>query len=226
MTQTVAWRSERPDRSIWSSAHALDLVRSALDVAELLVEHVVEPASTGPEARDFTKEIGEVAMLLRLAQRVLEDEGDRARIATVAGRITELARSGDARNLMVLRPSRAAPHVLAHGCLQQIGCEDGRFDEIARAALGASAAGANERAELGRRSGTDGGGGFGCGSDEVTMSASSRRSWLSRRLASRISIPMIRPSSQSSATNPSTPSGVAACVVVRRAAPVSRPRWM
>jgi hypothetical protein len=68
-------------------------------------------------------------------------------------------------------------------------------------------------------------GGFGC-RIRVTMSASSRRSWLSRRLASRISIPMIRPSSQSSATNPSTPSGVAACVVVRRAAPVSRPRWM
>ncbi len=145
MTQTVARRSERPDRSISSSAHALDLVRSALGVAELLVEHVVEPTSTGLDARDLTKEVGEVAMLLRLAQRVLEDEGDRARIATVAGRITELARSGDAQNLMVLRPSRAAPHVLAHGCLQQIGCDDGRFDEIARAALGASAAGANER---------------------------------------------------------------------------------
>ena len=71
-------------------------MRSALGVEQFLVEHVVEPTSTGPEARDLTKEVGEVAMLLRLAQRVLEDEGDRARIATVAGRITELARSGDA----------------------------------------------------------------------------------------------------------------------------------
>ena len=145
MLQAVARRSERPDRSFSTSAHALELVRSALGVAELLVEHVVEPTSTGPDARDLTKEVGEVAMLLRLAQRVLEDEGDQARIATVAGRITALARSGDVRNLMVLRPSRAAPHVLAHGCLQQIGFEDRRFDAIARAALGASAAGANER---------------------------------------------------------------------------------
>ena len=145
MTQAVARRTERPDRSFSSSAHALDLVRSALGVAELLVEHVVEPTSAGARARDLTKEVGEVAMLLRLAQRVLDDEGDRARIATVAGRITALARSGDARNLMVLRPSRAAPLVLAHGCLQQIGCEDARFDEVARAALGAVAAGANER---------------------------------------------------------------------------------
>jgi hypothetical protein len=145
MTQAVARSNEGPDRSISSSAHALELVRSALGVAELLVEHVVEPTSTGPDARDLTKEVGEVAMLLRLAQRVLVDEGDRTRIATVAGRITALARSGDARNLMVLRPSRAAPHVLAHGCLQQIGCVDARFDEIARAALTATAAGAHER---------------------------------------------------------------------------------
>jgi hypothetical protein len=145
MTQALVRRIERPDRSISSSGHALELVRSALGIAELLVEHVVEPTAAGPDTHDLTKEVGEVAMLLRLAQRVLDDEGDRARIAAVAGRITALARSGDARNLIVLRPSRAAPHVLAHGCLQQVGCVDEEFHELARAALTATAAGANER---------------------------------------------------------------------------------
>ena len=135
MTQAVARRSERPDRSISSSAHALELVRSALGVAELLVEHVVEPTAAGPDARDLTKEVGEVAMLLRLAQRVLETRGTGPASRRSQDASRTLARSGDARNLMVLRPSRAAPHVLAHGCLQQIGCEDGGFDEIARAAL-------------------------------------------------------------------------------------------
>jgi hypothetical protein len=155
MTQGMTRRSVRPtpDRS---SGHALELVRSALDVAELLVEHVVLAPSTRfshrPSNRssnrpgaDFTKEVAEVAMLLRLAQRVLREEPDRVRIAALADRIAPVARSAATRNLLVVRPSRAAAHLLAHACLQQLGCVDAGFDELARAALGSSAAGAAER---------------------------------------------------------------------------------
>jgi hypothetical protein len=44
-----------------------------------------------------------------------------------------------------MRPSRAASHLLAHASLQQLGCTDDNFDELARAALSSSAAGASER---------------------------------------------------------------------------------
>jgi hypothetical protein len=142
MTVRVSGGGAPPDAA---PGHALELVRSALDVAELLIEHVVEPGLAEAEPPDFTKEVGEVAMLLRLADRVLTDDGDRARIKALGGRITAIARSGDARNLVVMRPSRAASHLLAHACLHQVGCPDDGFDELARAALASSSAGASER---------------------------------------------------------------------------------
>ena len=44
MTQSVSRRGVRQPGSSGPSGHALDLVRSALDVAELLVQHVIRPA--------------------------------------------------------------------------------------------------------------------------------------------------------------------------------------
>ena len=132
-------------RSNGPSGHPLDLVRSALDVAELLVQHVIRPAQQQAHPPDFTKEVGEVAMLLRLADRVLVREADQGRIAVLAWRISRIARSRSTRTVVAARPSRAATHVLAHGCLHQLGCRDDSFDELARAALASTASNASER---------------------------------------------------------------------------------
>ena len=124
------------------SGQALDLVRSALDVAELLVQHVIRPAQLQPNPPDFTKELGEVATLLRLADRVLLGEADQGRIAVLAWRISRIARTRATRTTVAARPSRAAAYVLAHGCLHQLGCRDDDFDLLARAALTSTAANA------------------------------------------------------------------------------------
>ncbi len=145
MTQELSRRGIRPPGSSGPSGNALDLVRSALDVAELLVQHVIRPAMQQANPPDFTKEIGEVAMLLRLADRVLVGEADQGRIAVLAWRISRTARSRTTRTAIAARPSRAAAHVLAHGCLHQLGCREDSFDELARAALTSSAANACER---------------------------------------------------------------------------------
>ena len=142
MTQSASRaRVHRPGSS-GPSGHALDLVRSALDVAELLVQHVIRPALHQADPPDFTKEVGEIAMLLRLADRVLVGEADQGRIAVLAWRISRFARSRAARTSMAARPSRAAAHLLAHGCLHQVGCRDDAFDELANAAMRSSAANA------------------------------------------------------------------------------------
>ncbi|MGH8961436.1 MAG: DUF6895 family protein [Jatrophihabitantaceae bacterium] len=151
MTVRVSGEGAAPDASPGHARDlapdlAFDLVRSALDVAELLIEHVVEPGLAVVDQADFTKEVAEVAMLLRLADRVMLEHSDRVRITALGGRIASIARSGGVRNLVAMRPSRASAHLLAHGCLQQIGCTDDGFDELARAALSATAAGACERA--------------------------------------------------------------------------------
>ena len=145
MTHGVSGREARSLGSSGPSGHALDLVRSALDVAELLVQHVIRPAQQQANPPDFTKEVGEVAMLLRLADRVLVREADQGRIAVLAWRVSRLARSRSTRTAIAARPSRAAAHVLAHGCLHQLGCRDDAFDELARTALTSSAANACER---------------------------------------------------------------------------------
>ncbi len=97
----------RASGSSGPSGHALDLVRSALDVAELLVQHVIRPALRRAHPPDFTREVGEIAMLLRLADRVLVGEADRGRIAVLSWRISRVARSRSARNAIAARPSRA-----------------------------------------------------------------------------------------------------------------------
>ena len=144
MTQDASARGVPTCRSNGPSGHALDLVRSALDVAELLVQHVIRPAQHQADPPDFTKEVGEIAMLLRLADRVLVGEADQGRIAVLSWRISRVARSRSARTAIAARPSRAAAHLLAHGCLHQLGCRDDSFDELARAAMSASAANACE----------------------------------------------------------------------------------
>lgn len=125
------------------SRQANDLVRSALDVAELLVQHVLRPAQLRPDPPEVTREAGDVAMLLRLADRVLVGEADQGRIAVLAWRVARHARTRRIQALVAARPSRAAEAVLAHGCLHQLGCRDDAFDTLARAALTASASAAS-----------------------------------------------------------------------------------
>jgi hypothetical protein len=145
MSQDVSGREVRAMSSNGPTGHPLDLVRSALDVAELLVQHVIRPAQQQAHPPDFTREIGEVAMLLRLADRVLVRDADQGRIAVLAWRISRIARSRSNRAVVAARPSRAAAHVLAHGCLHQLGCRDDGFDALARAALASTASNASER---------------------------------------------------------------------------------
>ena len=145
MTPEVSRTAARALGSSGPSGHALDLVRSALDVAELLLQHVIRPALRQPHPPDFTREVGEVAMLLRLADRVLVGEADQGRIAVLAWRVSRIARSRAALGSVAARPSRAAAQLVAHGCLHQLGCRDDAFDSMARAALTCSVASACER---------------------------------------------------------------------------------
>ena len=140
MTSEMYRGGSRQLGSSGPSGNALDLVRSALDVAELLVQHVIRPAQLQAHPPDFTRELGEVATLLRLADRVLLGEADQGRIAVLAWRVSRIARNRAARAAVAARPSRAAAYVLAHGCLHQLGCRDDEFDSLARAALTSSAA--------------------------------------------------------------------------------------
>ncbi len=127
---------------------AEQLLASALDFAELLIEQVLEPAQASSQSPgcakeiDCTKEIAEIAMLLRLVDRTAVHL---PRVAALAERIAPLARGRRVRERAVSRPSQAAPQLLAHGCLHQIGCTDNAFHELALATVSASAARAEER---------------------------------------------------------------------------------
>jgi hypothetical protein len=104
MTQTSerpAARGVRLTRSRVSAAHAVELVRSALDVAELLADQVVRPALAEADPPDFTRQIDEVARLLRLAGRVLHSEHDRRRIAGLDRRLAILTRAARIRDLVL-----------------------------------------------------------------------------------------------------------------------------
>jgi hypothetical protein len=124
-------------------------VRAGLDAVELVLAEVVVPAVPESEAQEHhervAKIVGEAAMLLRIARRVLPDARSRARIAELAERLAPYARGPDVRRALVLRPSRAPMHALAHACLTDLGLADADFDRLARLALTSSVANANER---------------------------------------------------------------------------------
>ena len=125
-----------------ASGRAAELLDSALQIAELLIEQVVEPALAADDSADFTKEITEVAMLLRLVHGTGLHTN---RLGRLASRIAPVARARSVQDRVVARPSRATPHLLAHACLHQLGCRDDRFHELALATVGCSAAQAEER---------------------------------------------------------------------------------
>ncbi|MDQ2836795.1 MAG: hypothetical protein M3Y42_04355 [Actinomycetota bacterium] len=128
-----------------SSGLADRLLDSALDITELLLDHVVQPALDNDESADFTKEISEIAMLLRLIERASDDPRCAGRVDALAGRIAPIAHGRRIREQVVGRPSRAIPLLLAHACLHKLGYGDAGFHELALSAVHASAAQAEER---------------------------------------------------------------------------------
>jgi hypothetical protein len=140
MTPTVLRRGRPVLGEGGPSGHPLDLVRSSLDMVELWL-HRARPSLLQPEPPDLSPELGEIAMLLRAADRVLLGEADQGRIAVLAWRVSRMARSRVARRTLTEDPSRAGVHALIHGCLHRLGCRDDEFDGLVRAALATSATG-------------------------------------------------------------------------------------
>ena len=106
---------------------------------------MIEPGLADDDSADFTKEVTELAMLLRLVC------GDRCRPpdcrsgehAGPPDRTDRPLQQG--RRPVRRRPSQAGRHLLAHACLHQLGCRDDRFTDFALSLLQASAAHAEER---------------------------------------------------------------------------------
>ena len=127
------------------SGLAASLLDSALTIAELLVEQVIEPGLDDDDSADFTKEVTELAMLLRLVSVTGAGRRTASRVSMLARRIAPIARSSRVADRCVARPSQAGRHLLAHACLHQLGCRDDRFTDFALSLLQASAAHAEER---------------------------------------------------------------------------------
>jgi len=144
------WLSQEIDASRGGRADLLrDHVRSALRMARDLLDEVLDPRFSSHEPDEYRNLVGkaggELAMLLRLAKRVLPDERDGEQILSLARSLAPLARSREAQRALLLRPSRAPMHTLAHFCLVELGLPDEQLDRVARLALRSSVCAANER---------------------------------------------------------------------------------
>lgn len=126
-----------------------DHLRSSLQMARLLLDEVLHPRHADDDSSAHAdlvgKAGGEVAMLLRLAARACTDTDDRKRVRRLAHDLAPLARTPRVWRSLVLRPSRAPMHAMAHLCLQDLGEHDAMLDGLVRMALRSSAAAANER---------------------------------------------------------------------------------
>jgi len=136
-----------------ANSQRLDLlreyVRSALHMGRLVIDEVLA-ARFGEEEPDEYHQLvgkagGELAMLLRLAKRVLPDEKDAAEISGLARDLAPLARSHQVYRSIIFRPSRASMYCLAHFCLSELGFPEENLDRLVRLALQSSACDANER---------------------------------------------------------------------------------
>src|SRR5689334_12515393 len=126
-----------------------DFVRSALHMARLMIHEVLAARFEDEEPDEYQQLVGkaggELAMLLRLAKRVLPSEEDAAEISGLARDLAPLARSRYVYRHVLFRPSRASMYCLAHFCLDELGFPDANLDRLARLALESSACDANER---------------------------------------------------------------------------------
>jgi hypothetical protein len=142
-----------------------DHVRSALAMARVLLDEVLDARFRDEDPAGYrklaSKAGGELAMLLRLARRALVDDApasatprpapdhhgsdDAAEIRALAVALAPHARGSHVTRSLLLRPSRAPMHALAHLCLTELGVEDAALDRLARRALASSVRAANER---------------------------------------------------------------------------------
>jgi hypothetical protein len=126
-----------------------DRVRSALAMARVLLQEVLDDRFSHDDPDGYrklaSKAGGEMAMVLRLAKRVLHDTQDIAEIAALARALAPIVRTPQVYRSVAMRPSRAPMFALAHLCLTAVGVPDDRMDRIVRQAFRSSAWAANER---------------------------------------------------------------------------------
>jgi len=150
---TIPARKMTSERDQGANSRRLDLlrehVRSALRMARLVLDEVLAVRFGDEEPDEYRQLVGkaggELAMLLRLAKRVLPAEEDAAEITELARDLAPLARSHDVYRSVIFRPSRASMYCLAHFCLVELGFPDANLDRVARLALQSSVCDANER---------------------------------------------------------------------------------
>jgi hypothetical protein len=128
---------------------ARNYLRSVLGMARLVLDEVLAVRFEQEDPDEYRELVGkaggELAMLLRMAQRVLPDNEDREELRTLAGDLAPLIRAPQVYRFLFLRPSRAPMHTLAHLCLADMGLPDEKLDRLARLALSSSVSAANER---------------------------------------------------------------------------------
>ncbi|HSE33299.1 MAG TPA: hypothetical protein VLA93_17135 [Pyrinomonadaceae bacterium] len=126
-----------------------EYVRSALHMARLVLDEVLATRFGDEEPDEYLqlvgKASGELAMLLRMAKRVLPGEEDVAEILEIARALVPYARSPKVYRSLLFRPSRAPMYSLAHFCLVDLGLPHENLDHVARLALQSSVYEANER---------------------------------------------------------------------------------
>jgi hypothetical protein len=124
-------------------------VRSALVMARVLLQEVLDERFSHDDPEGYrrlaSKAGSEMAMMLRLARRVLPDAGDIAEIDSLARALAPVVRSPQLYRSVVMRPSRTPAYAVGHLCLADLGVIDERLDRVVRLALCSSVCAANER---------------------------------------------------------------------------------
>ncbi|HEX7332038.1 MAG TPA: hypothetical protein VF290_11105 [Pyrinomonadaceae bacterium] len=118
-------------------------------MARLVLDEVLAVRFENEEPDEYRELVGkaggELAMLLRQADRAFPDHADREELRSLARDLAPLVRAPQVYRFLFLRPSRAPMHTLAHFCLSELGLPDERLDRVARLALSSSVCAANER---------------------------------------------------------------------------------
>ena len=124
-------------------------IRSSLRMARVLMDEVLDARFSSEEPEEYrklaSKAGGELAMLLRMAKRALPGEEDAGEIHRLACDLAPVVRAPHVYRSLLMRPSRATMHALAHFCLVELGVPDEKLDRLARLALRSSVCAANER---------------------------------------------------------------------------------
>jgi hypothetical protein len=120
-----------------------------MGIARLVLDEVLAPRFEQEDPDEYRELVGkaggELAMLLRMAQRALPDNEDGEELRSLGRDLAPLVRAPHVYRFLFLRPSRTPIHTLAHFCLAELGLPDEKLDRVARLALLSSVSAANER---------------------------------------------------------------------------------